>query len=64
MFLKIPGDSNIYTVRCNMVDEPTPTQFGVELHITDELNVTYNEYDASISYDNDTGMLDRAIYAY
>ena len=47
-----------------MVDEPTPTQFGVELHITDELNVTYNEYDASISYDNDTGMLDRAIYAY
>lgn len=55
VFLKIPEESYIYTIRCNMIDEPNPSRFGIEMHITDELNVTYNSYNASVSYDNNTG---------
>ena len=53
--MKIAGDTNIYTVRANMDVQPTADNNGIEIHITDDANITYNNYSADISYDNDTG---------
>jgi len=55
VFVSIPGEENSYTVRCAMSVEPTDTEFDIELHITEDLNVTYNNLSATISYSNTTG---------
>ncbi|KAF6038212.1 hypothetical protein EB796_003483 [Bugula neritina] len=57
VFVSIPGEENSYTVRCAMSVEPTDTEFDIELHITEDLNVTYNNLSATISYSNTTDEL-------
>ncbi|XP_067950294.1 uncharacterized protein [Watersipora subatra] len=54
IFLTIPGDPSVYTVKCSLDGPHNETDPFLEAHITDELNVTVNAYNVSVSYSNDT----------
>ena len=55
IFLTIPGEAGVYTVRCQIDSEPSETNHILEAHIADELNVTTNTYNMSVKYSSITG---------
>lgn len=55
VFLTLPGEADSYTIRCAMNHEPSEDNHTVEVHIVEQLNVTKNELNTTIKYDNGTG---------
>lgn len=45
----------MFTIRCEMSREPSVDNHSMEIFVTDSENVTKNEYNASVLYDNAAG---------
>lgn len=57
IMLSLPGGIDVYIIRCELERKPSADNHSIEVIITDSLNITTNDFNSSILYDNSTGRM-------
>lgn len=57
IMLSLPGGFDVYIIRCELERKPSADNHSIEVIITDSLNITTDDFNSSILYDNSTGRM-------